>query len=187
MADISKIKLPSGDVYDVKDAVARAALAAGMHFIGITTTALTDGTAAATITVNGQSHTSAAGDIVLYGTKEFVYSDSDGKWHEFGDNSAMRALAYKDNATGNYTPAGNVSAPSISVETAGTTTTVNSITDVGTLPELTTSVDNETLTIAFDSGTLPTKGANTTVKTGDAAYQASAPSFTGTQGTITVS
>lgn len=82
--------------------------------------------------------------------------------------------------TANYTPAGSVAAPTISVKTAGATTTVNSITAVGTLPNLTTEVSGETLTIGFDKGTLPTKGANTTVKTGDAAYQASAPAFTGT-------
>lgn len=37
----------------------------------------------------------------------------------------------------------------------------------------------------WSAGTLPTKGANTTVKTGDAAYQSSQPSFTGTAATIT--
>lgn len=79
-----------------------------------------------------------------------------------------------------YTPAGNVAAPTISVATAGSTTTVNSITSVGTLPELTATVSNEVLTIGFNQGTLPTKGSDTTVKTGDAAYSATAPSFTGT-------
>lgn len=53
-----------------------------------------------------------------------------------------------------YTPAGTVSTPTISVKTAGTTTTVNSITAVGTLPSLTvtdqtvitgTSVANEVM------------------------------------------
>ena len=82
--------------------------------------------------------------------------------------------------TATYTPEGTVAAPTISVQTAGSTTTVNSITEVGTLPTLTTTVANETLTIGFDQGTLPTKGANQTVKTGDAAYQATAPAFTGT-------
>ena len=65
------------------------------------------------------------------------------------------------------------------------TTTVNSITDVGTLPSATMptySVSNETLTItagSFNAGTLPTKGFDTTVKTGDAAYQSTQPTFTG--------
>lgn len=90
-------------------------------------------------------------------------------------------------ATGTFTPEGSVSAPTISVKTAGATTTVNSITAVGTLPTLTTTVTNENLTIGFDQGTLPTKGANTTVKTGDAAYQASVPTFTGDAGSVSVS
>lgn len=85
-----------------------------------------------------------------------------------------------ESGTATYTPEGTVAAPTISVMTAGSTTTVNSITAVGTLPTLTTTVANEVLTIGFDAGTLPTKGANTTVKTGDAAYQATAPTFTGT-------
>lgn len=80
----------------------------------------------------------------------------------------------------NYTPQGNVSAPTISVKTAGDTTTVNSLTTVGTLPELTASVSDETLSLTWDAGTLPTKGENVTVRTGDAALQASVPSFTGT-------
>ena len=102
-----------------------------------------------------------------------------------------------------YTPAGSVSTPTISVKTAGSTTTVNSITAVGTLPSLTvtnqtvvtgTSVSNEVMSFTtttngsasgWSAGTLPTKGANTTVKTGDAAYQSSQPSFTGTAATIT--
>ena len=86
-----------------------------------------------------------------------------------------------DSTRYNYQPAGTVSAPNINLNSAGSTTTVNSITDVGTLPSMTTTVANEVLTIGFDAGTLPTKGANTTVKTGDASYSASAPSFTGSK------
>lgn len=89
------------------------------------------------------------------------------------------------NGTANYKPGGSVTAPTISVKNAGSTTTVNSITNVGTLPSLTTTVANETLTIGFSQGTLPTKGANTTVKTGDAEYQASAPTFTGSDVELT--
>ena len=79
-----------------------------------------------------------------------------------------------------YTPGGSVSAPTISVNTAGSTTTVNSITAVGSLPNLTTTVTNENLTIGFDAGSLPTKGADVTVKTSDATYTASQPAFSGT-------
>lgn len=234
MADISKITLPSGSVYNIKDEQARAdiaaiqgAIAGGVTFMGETTTVLTDGSAAASITVNGNNITSVKGYLVVYNSKEFVYDGT--KWIELGDLSLIGALGYKDNATatyqpagtvsqptfsgsettstGTFTPAGNVnltnsnqnvtvapaasgaatytpegsvSAPVISVATAGSTTTVNSITDVGTLPALTTTVSNENLTIGWSAGSLPTKGNNQTVKTSDATYEATAPSFTGT-------
>lgn len=265
MADISKITLPSGSVYDIKDAQARSdiedirsAIAGGVTFMGETTTALTDGATTASVTINSKSVTAIKGYLVVYQSKEFVFDGT--KWIEMGDLSVLGALAYKDSASGNFTPSGNVSqptfsgneltstgnftpsggvtlnsagststgaisyisaigtksfsgtaatikpkvtaagtiaitkgagtanytpegsvaAPTISVKTAGSTTTVNSITAVGTLPSLTTTVTNENLTIGFDAGTLPTKGSNTTVKTGDAAYQATAPAFTGT-------
>ena len=264
MADISKITLPNGNTYNLKDAQARddietirSAIAGGVTFMGETTTELTDGSTTSTITINGSSVTATKGFLVVYNSKEFIWDGT--KWVELGDLSLLGALAYKDSASGSYTPAGSVSqptftgssssvtvttadnasgnyqpkgtvsqptftgseltssgdytpagtvaltntnktatvskaasgtatytpegtvaAPAISVKTAGSTTTVNSITDVGTLPSLSTTVANENLTISFSQGTLPTKGANTTVKTGDAAYEASAPAFTGT-------
>lgn len=265
MADISKITLPSGSVYNIKDAQARSdiedirsAIAGGVTFMGETTTALADGSTTTSIIINGETVTAAKGYLVVYQSKEFVFDGT--KWIEMGDLSVLGSLAYKNNASGNFTPSGNVSqptfsgneltstgnftpaggvtlnsagststgaisyisaigtksfsgtaatikpkvtaagtvaitkgtgtanytpegsvaAPTISVKTAGSTTTVNSITAVGTLPTLTTTVANENLTIGFNAGTLPTKGANTTVKTGDAAYQATAPAFTGT-------
>lgn len=95
-------------------------------------------------------------------------------------NTNQTTTVSKTSGTATYTPEGSVAAPTISVKTAGTTTTVNSITAVGTLPSLTTTVANENLTLGWDAGTLPTKGSNTTVKTGDAAYEATAPAFTGT-------
>lgn len=79
-----------------------------------------------------------------------------------------------------YTPEGTVAAPTISVSSAGATTSVTPIATVGSLPTLTTTVANETLTIGFDQGALPTKGTAVTVKTGDASYTATAPAFTGT-------
>lgn len=271
MAEISKITLPSGTTYDLKDTVARQQAAGGIHLVGVTTTELVDESTTNPITINGSSYTAQNQDAVFYGKKEFVFDGT--KWHEFGDMSGLGDLARKNTASGTYTPAGNVSkptftgsnttftgthkptgtvtvttkttenktatvapassgtatytpdgnvsaptftgtqstvaitsetsttgnyqpagsvsAPTISVKTAGATTTVYSITDVGTLPELTTTVSDETLTIGFSKGSLPTKGSAQTVKSGDAAYQASQPSFTGTKvnlsGTTTAS
>ena len=185
MPEISKITLPSGTTYDIKDSVARSSIGGAIIVRGTTTTALTDESATNPITINGESYTAVANDAVFYSKKEFVFDGT--MWHEFGDMSGLGDLAAKDSASGSYTPAGSVSTPTISVDTAGSTTTVNSITDVGTLPVLTTTVSNETLTISFSQGTLPTKGADQTVKTGDATYSASQPTFTGTSATITVS
>ena len=192
MADIAKITLPSGTTYDLKDATARSdiasiqqAIAGGLKFLGETTTALTDKATTNPITINNTSVTAVSGNLVLYSNKEFLFDGT--KWIEMGDLSLLGALAYKSNATGSFTPSGSVSAPGISLATAGATTTVNSITAVGTLPSWTATVASETLTLAWSAGTLPTKGANTTVKTGDGSYSASAPTFTGQAGTVSVS
>ena len=267
MADISQITLLNGTTYNLKDSKARediasiqTAISGGVTFMGETTTELTDGSTASSVTINGSSVTAVKGYLVVYSNKEFVYDGT--KWIEMGDLSAIGSLGWKNSASATYTPAGSVSqptfsgssssvtitatdntsgnyqpkgtvsqptfsgssltstgnftpsgsvtvstnattnktatvsaaasgtttytpggsvaAPTISVNSAGSTTTVNSITAVGTLPSMTTTVANEILTIGFDAGTLPTKGANTTVKTGDASYTASAPAFTGT-------
>ena len=104
-----------------------------------------------------------------------------------------------------YTPAGTVSTPTITVEP--NTTTMNSIKDVGKLPtasltpgsvSLTASlVDttkaNKTVIISasytdpkldFDKGALPEKGPSTTVVTGIKSTSATQPIFEGTKGTI---
>lgn len=224
MADISKITLPSGQVYNIKDTQARASIetiessiTGGLHYLGVTTTALVDDSNTNPITIGGKSVTAKTGDIVIYGKLEFVFSDTDNKWHEFGSTGSLKALAFKDNAQATYTPGGSVTTPTftgdeetlstqvtpsgsvaISVGSgtanytpAGTvsqptttvtldTTTVNSITDVGTLPSLTMTVSNETLTFGWNAGDLPTKGDNTTVATGVQSAVTTQPVFTGT-------
>lgn len=276
MPDIYQITLPSGSTYTIKDAQARSDIAnlktsvtGAMHYKGITTTTITDGSTTATLTIDSKSVTFGAddaGSVVIYGQLEFVWNGT--AWQELGSSGSLKALAFKDSASGKFTPAGNVTVTvastsnktaAVNVASSGTvtytpggnvstptftgtaatiagvgsytpsgdvsltktnktttvspassgtatytpagnitinpinvnlnTTTVNSITDVGslptcTLPTLTTSVANETLTIgwsagSFTTGTLPTKGANTTVATGVQAATATG-SFTGT-------
>jgi len=129
------------------------------------------------LTSAASTSTGAVGYISEIGTKSFSGTAATIKPKV---TAAGTVAITKGTGTANYTPEGSVAAPTISVKTAEATTTLNSITAVGTLPSLTTTVANETLTIGFDQGTLPTKGTDTTVKTGDAAYQATAPAFTGT-------
>lgn len=77
MPEISKIKLPSGSIYDIKDEVARQAMTGGMHFRGVSTTSVTDG-GDENPTIDGQKYYSKrTGDVVVYDSKEFVYSCND--------------------------------------------------------------------------------------------------------------
>ena len=98
MADISKITLPSGTTYNIKDEVARQIASGGIQLKGVTTTALTDEATTNPIQINGESYTAVSQDAVFYGKKEFVFDGT--KWHEFGDMSGLGALAYKDSASG---------------------------------------------------------------------------------------
>lgn len=243
MPEISKITLPSGTTYDIKDATARAAISGGTVFLGITATPLTDGASTSPIIIDGESVNAINGGIVIYNNKEFIYADVDSKWHEIGDTGNLGALAYKDNATGTFTPSGTVSQPTFSgssttstgkytpsgtvsqptftgsegsVSVSGTpsgsistptitvtadtttkyvadsTTGGGSVTDGSaascTLPVLTTSVANETLTIGWSAGsfsantptvvTLPTFSSQT-IAVGIDSASASQPTFTG--------
>lgn len=94
MADISKITLPSGTTYDIKDAVARSQIGGAIKIKGTTTTALTDGATTNPITINGDSYTAVANDAVFYGNKEFVFDGT--QWHEFGDMTGLGDLAQHD-------------------------------------------------------------------------------------------
>lgn len=58
MPILSKITLPSGGTYDLRDN-------ASQHYVGITTTALTNGDTTNPITIGGQSYTARANDLVL--------------------------------------------------------------------------------------------------------------------------
>jgi len=98
MADISKITLPSGTTYDIKDTVARNMAGGGIQLKGTTTTALTDEATTNPIVINGESYTAINQDAVFYGKKEFVFDGT--MWHEFGDMSGLGALATKDSASG---------------------------------------------------------------------------------------
>ncbi len=173
MPDISKITLPDGVTYDIKDTVARQAMGGGINLIeGETTTPLQDGSTTNPIIVDGESYTAKKNDAVFYGNKELVFDGA--KWHEFGDMTGLGALAQKDSASGSYTPNGTITGGAVSLSY----TTVNSINNVGSLPTLTATVENEILTIAFNQGSLPTKGTDTSVATGVQTF--TQPTFSGT-------
>jgi len=110
MAEISKITLPSGTTYDLKDAWARQAiedLSGYTYYGGVTTTPLTDGATTNPITIGGESKTASTGMIVTYQAKEFIFNGE--AWQEFGDLGALGDMAYVDTASASYKPAGSVS------------------------------------------------------------------------------
>lgn len=136
MADISKLTIGS-TTYNFKDTQARSDIAAiqaevsgAMYYAGVTTTALTDGASISPVVIGGSSVAATTGMVVMYGDKEFIYSSTDSKWHEFGDWGDLGALAMKDSASGSYTPAGSVSQPTFS----GTQATItSSVTGAGSV------------------------------------------------------
>lgn len=175
MADISKVTLPNGSTYDIKDATARTQISSeadtrkeavdnikrfiyelksnltgAMHYVGITTTPLTDGTSIThlstdatperrlfAIRINDKDYVPQAGDTVIYQNKEFVatyeYSDNATTltWNEFGSTGSLKGLAFKDSASGTVTPSGTVSKPTFT-GTAGNVSVAynNAINDV---------------------------------------------------------
>ena len=120
MADISKITLPSGNTYNLKDQYARDLIAELGNFnewLGVTTTAITDGSTTNPVTIDGESVTATNGDIVTYQSKEFIWtqpSGGTGKWQEFGDLSGLGAMAYADKGTVTIKPKGSNAASSVS-------------------------------------------------------------------------
>lgn len=192
-----------------------------MEYKGVTTTKLVDGSTETTIVINNSNYTPINGDIVIYEDKEFIFATvgSTSTWHEFGSTGSLKALAFKDNATANFTPGGTISTPSFTgkeknVTVSGSTklnftldswvsdingggavnpslgeedntnvanviptakatggnvdlntTTVNSVSNAGTLPQWSASVNGETLVFSWNSGRLPTT-TEKTVATG---------------------
>ena len=102
MADISKITLPTGTTYNIKDAHARELIdemSGYTDFLGVTTTALTDGATTNPIKINNADVTAKKGNIATYGSAEFIFNGT--AWQAFGDLSGLGSLAYKSSASGN--------------------------------------------------------------------------------------
>lgn len=183
---LSKLTLPvnvSGTVSNVeftlKDAEARQMiedLGNALYWIGVTTTALTDGATTNPITVNSEDVTAEVGGVASYDGLEFVFNGS--AWQAFG-HANFGALAFKSSASGSYTPAGTVSV----TEAADTTTNVTPFGSAGTLPDAYFTVSGEVATFNWSAGTLPSGGTAVDVVTASGARTAS---FSGTAATITV-
>lgn len=100
-----------GKSYDGSSAVSVTAadlgIANAIHFIGETTTALTDGATTAAVTIDGASKTPASGDVVLYGSKEFIWNGS--AWKELGDGASHALKTVTITAGNGLTGGGDIS------------------------------------------------------------------------------
>ena len=61
-----------------------------MHYLGITSTALTDGSTASTVVVSGNNKTAANGDVVICDHKEFIWNGT--SWELLGDETSYKLL-----------------------------------------------------------------------------------------------
>ena len=215
---LCEITLPSGNTYQIQDAGAREMIAELLNFhdyLGVTTSAIVEDSTINPVMISGQEVTAVQGDVVTRDSDhvEFVFS-SVGTWQPFGSLTGLGALAYKNSASGAFTPTGTVSQPTFSGSctpegsvgnVALGTKTVKELKTTGTLPSCTMptyAVSNGRLTItdgSFNAGALPT-GEDVTVGDGTVTTQptftgsttsvagtVSQPTFTGTEGTVTVS
>lgn len=187
---ISQITMSDGNVMELKDKVARDAVKGGTFFVGMTTTEIEDESSISTIIVDGQEIEAQNGMMAFAGAKEFIYSVTDHKWHEIGDNTNLGSLALKNSAVGLYVPGGSVSQPTfqgndISYTPTGTITkpavnvtpstqNIKELSQDGTvtpgraaeaeLPELSVNYDSQSqnLTIGWSAGSF-TPNVPTTV------------------------
>lgn len=188
MSEISKIQLPSGSIYDIKDSVAREMAAGTIHLVeGTCTTPLEDKATTNPIIINDESYTAKKADAVIYINKEFVFDGT--QWHEFGDLTGLGDLAFKNSASGNFTPAGTVSQPTFTGEEMTSTGTVAA---TGTVSQPTFTGDEMTSTGSVTAaGTVsqPTFTGDEMTSTGtfQPTGTVSQPTFEGAQGNVSVS
>lgn len=160
---LSKLTI-NGSQYDLKDAEARqdildikSSITGAMHWAGYTTTALSDGATTNPIIIDGESYTAKAGDVVAYdnGEKEMEYAFNGTKWQELGSTGSIKALAFKDSATGDVAISGSNAASAVSFSGTASETVLKGIDSAAVAPSFTEG--------AFSQGTLPsfTEGAFT--------------------------
>ena len=147
---LSKIVKGSDTLY-IKDLQAwsdieeiRSQISGGMHYLGKSSTAIADGDATGPWTIDGvvyvpsgatgQQKNLNAGDIAIYQEAEFIWSGASGKWQLFGDFGSLGALAFKDSASGSFTPQGSNAASTVSFTGQTTGTFVTGFNDDAVAP-----------------------------------------------------
>lgn len=170
-----------------------AALSNATHWLGVTTTSLTDGSTTNPITIGGESVTAKSGDIVQDSNgNEYIFNGT--AWQALGSSvGTLKAFAYADTGSVTITPAGTNASSSVSgtcsVTPSGsvsgtavtlTSSNVGSVTDAGSMPTYTVSSGVLTIT----AGSTPTVS---TVSVATGVDTVTDPSFTGSASSGTIS
>lgn len=85
---------------------------------------------------------------VVYSIKDEVARDDNKNLQD-----SLGTLAFKDSASGSYTPSGTISTPNASISSIPKT--INMMASIGSLPNWTASVQNDRLSFVWNAGTLP--------------------------------
>ena len=160
--------------------------------MGVTTSDIEDGSTTNPVLIDGEPVTAEAGDVVSRDDdhRDFVFS-STGVWQNFGNLQGLGALAFKDSASGSYTPAGTVSQPTF---TGAATQSTGSYTPAGDIsqptftgtaftPAGTVSTPTFTGTEVTPAGTVSTVKA---FKTAGTLAECTMPTFTVSNGNLTI-
>lgn len=164
----------------VADAV--SGLSGAMHYIGTSTSEITDG-GTQNPTISGYSGTAkTAGNVVIYGSKEFVWDGS--AWEEFGDEGSYALKTVSVTGTGALSGGGTLTESrtithNTSGATAGTYGPGNDVTGTNnttiSVPEITvdqyghvTAISNKTYTSKDTTYTALKNPNSLTIGTGDA-------------------
>ena len=211
---LAKMTLPSGNTYyfkdeDVRDWVgdgttsgaekrltdvetAIESLANATHWLGVTSTTLSDGATTNPIIIGSSSVTAVNGDIVQDANHvEYIFNGNlaTPAWQQLGSSvGTLGNFAYADEGESTFTVSGTANSSSVSFSggttdsvlgadttfttadstvTLGTPTTasVTPFGSAGSAPSWTGTVANEELTIGWDAGTVPTAGTAVEVVT----------------------
>ena len=161
---LSKLTFGS-QTYDLKDAEARGLIAdiqssitGAMHYLGASSTAIADGDAIGPWTIDGAIYIASgtpaegqvllkAGDVATYGELEFIWGGATPKWHEYGSTGSLKALAFKDDATGSIECAGTNAASAVSFSGTTSETVLKAVDSAAVAPSFSEGT--------FDAGSLP--------------------------------
>ena len=161
-------------------------LSSAMKFLGTSATAITDGATTNPIIIGSTSTTVTAGNVVLYGSKEFVWNGS--KWEELGNEGSYKVV---QDAVSSPSASGNATAfiDTISQDTNGKITVTKKNVQFPTAPSLSggSAAANDAtvaggVTVSGHAVTVPKKtikgGSNVTVTGGTSEITISATDTT---------